>query len=455
RQSYSYELINVLTYPAALALVEGGVVGVLAKKAFNVGPFQFATIMAAPMFANLTSFAWAYAARGRRKVAFINLLQVATLLTIAAIALLPTAEPGPMLLTALVVAARCLICGVVTIRSTVWRMNYPRHVRAQVTGRLALISSLFMAFAPLAGALLLDANPRGFRLLYLGSALFAMLGVWGFSHIRLRGERELIRYEGTPQASPQPHGLAAPIYEYDPRQPRRDTFWSVLRRDHLFRSYMLWQFISGVANMTGEAVIVYVIASLTANRPAEYLISIALSTVIPLMMAVLTLPRWARLLDRVHVAEFRCKQAWMWIVSQMGNWIGAALAAEMTGSFWLALAVLAGSRLFQGISRGGGMLAWNLGHNDFADRRLVALYMGIHVTLTGIRGAVAPFAGMALYLGWERIELPGLGVALPALEGLGYHVFGLTTLLAVMSEFGFRRLHQTIRNGRSQAVPTD
>ena len=64
RQSYRYELINSCTMPVAVAMVEGGVASVLAKKAFNVAPWMFAAIMAAPMFANLTSLLWARISRG-------------------------------------------------------------------------------------------------------------------------------------------------------------------------------------------------------------------------------------------------------------------------------------------------------------------------------------------------------------------------------------------------------
>jgi hypothetical protein len=43
----------------------------------------------------------------------------------------------------------------------------------------------------------------------------------------------------------------------------------------------------------------------------------------------------------------------------------------------------------------GGKLGWNLGHNDFASDDQSTLYMGIHVTLTGVRGLIAPLAGVA------------------------------------------------------------
>ena len=49
------------------------------------------------------------------------------------------------------------------------------------------------------------------------------------------------------------------------------------------------------------------------------------------------------------------------------------------------------------IGFGGGVLAWNLGHHDFAPPETSSQYMGVHVTLTGIRGLLAPLLGVAAY----------------------------------------------------------
>ena len=51
----------------AMAMLESGVISVLAKKMFDVNEFQLATIMAAPIFANLTSFMWASLAPRRSR----------------------------------------------------------------------------------------------------------------------------------------------------------------------------------------------------------------------------------------------------------------------------------------------------------------------------------------------------------------------------------------------------
>ena len=440
RQSYSHELVTAFTFPVAMALIEGGVIGVLARKTFQAGPLLFATIMAAPMFANVTSFAWARLARCRRKVRFINVLQVAILAGIAAIALLPADPVGAVLLTALVVLCRCLLAGILTIRSTVWRMNYPRRVRGRVTSKLAVINSIIMTAAPVIGYALLDHDATAFRWFYPASIVIAMGGVAAFSRVRLRGERALLRYESDPAAQPQPHGTPASLYEYDPAA-GRDNFWTVLKRDHLFRRYMKWQFCGGIATMMGDVVMIYFIVEVTRGKPHEYVTSVALSTAIPMLLVTCTVPLWARYFDRVHVARLRARQGLLWVLSQLLNWVGAWCSS---------LALLGIARVVLGVTRGAGMLAWTLGHNDFADRRLVALYMGIHVTLTGVRGAIGPFLAMMLYSGWSSDALAGLGLTMPAFDGIGHHVFLLCAALSAVATVGFTRLDRAIGRGQQK-----
>ena len=94
----------------------------------------------------------------------------------------------------------------------------------------------------------------------------------------------------------------------------------------------------------------------------------------------MTIPLWGNYLDRVHIVEFRSRHSWWFATSQLALWYGA-----LTGSLlWVGV-----SRVVLGLARGGGMIAWQLGHNDFADQERVGVYMGIHVTLTGLRGVFA------------------------------------------------------------------
>ncbi len=442
RPSYARELVTASTFPIAVAMLEAGVIGVLAKKTFHVSEFELATIMAAPIYANLTSFMWAMLARGRRKVPIIGALQASVLLFLIVISFLPTVRPGPSMLVAAVVLSRCALAGVVTLRSTVWRQNYPEACRAQITGRFTVLVSLAIALGPLIGFFIQDLSPDSFRWLYRVVAVIAAVGVVSFSRIRLRGEKHLLKYERRPTAKPQPHGEPGHVYAFEPdSKPRKPhTIWTILREDHNYRWYMVWQFVGGMANLVGNFALISLIIELTADIEYEYAVSILLTTTIPMAVAMLTVPAWARYLDRIHITRFRTRQGLFWIVAQFGYWL-----VGLTG----IVGLFALPRVVDGASRGGGMLAWNLGHNDFADRRMVPLYMGIHVTLTGVRGFLAPYLAVTLLYGWTPTAIPGLN--LPAFAGIGVHVFLVTTVLALIAEVGFIRLSNTVEREDTDA----
>ncbi len=440
RPSYAHELVTACTFPLAPAILESGVIGVLAKKSFHVSEFELATIMAAPIFANLTSFMWASLARGKRKIPFITVIQSMVLLLLVAISLLPTVSPGPTLLVFAVVLTRCALTGMVTLRSTVWRHNYRKAYRGRLTGRFTFLASLIMAAGPLIGFFIQDLSPDSFRWVYRATALIAAVGVVSFSRIRLRGEKQLLAYERLPSAEPQPHGEPGRVYAFDPdgTQNKRHTVWTILREDHDYRWYMIWQFVGGMANLVGNFALIRLVIQLTENIPYEYVTSIFLTTTIPMAVATITVPAWARYLDSVHIARFRVRQGLFWIAAQLGTWV-----AGLFGGVWM----LALPRAIDGASRGGGMLAWNLGHNDFADRRMVPLYMGIHVTLTGVRGFLAPYMAVTLLYGWTPDALPGL--TLPAFAGIGVHIFLVTTVLALIATVGFWHLMRDVERHKS------
>ena len=410
QRSFRYEQLTELTLPVAFTLLEGGIVGVLAAKIYQVSPLVLAVITAAPMFGNLSSFFWNKLANARTKVRFANVVQLLTVACVLAIAVAPINHVGAVLLVAGMILSRLLIAGIITVRSVVWSLNYARGLRARTTGRLQIITSLVtVVISSLVGPLL-DANPESFRWVYLAGAVFGIIGIWFFSKVKVVGEsrhRVLERRSQRPLAS------------------TRTGFFEVLKSDRNYASYQTYQFIAGCANMILEAPLVFLV---TRELHASYTESITITMVIPFAVSVVTLPLWARYLDRVHVAEFRARQSVLWILSQLVLWFGA-----LSGSLlWIAA-----SRFVQGIARGGGSLAWQLGHNDFADQDQLSAYMGIHVTLTGVRGATAPFIGMFLYVGWE--------LQWWSFAGMDSALFLLAAALSVVSWNGFRRLHRRMR----------
>ncbi len=413
-RGYRLERLTEASFSAGLALMEGGFIGVIADKLFHVHPAVLALITAAPMFGNLSSSFWARLAHGRRRVPWIAALMAAVIACIAGIALIPEGNAGAAAMVTLLIVSRLLLGGIITLRSIVWTLNYPRETRGRVIARLSVINILCLAATSWVGGQVLNANPQSFRLVYAAGAAIAALGVLAFSRVPLLGESDHLAQEQRAGG-----GGGGGVL-------------SLLRADPLYASFLGWQMLSGISNMMVEAPVLYLVSR---QMGASYAESIAVTTVIPLVLSVLTMPFWALYLDRVHVSAFRAAHAWSFSLSQLLLWAGAA-----THSLPMVLV----ARMVLGSARAGGGLAWNLGHNDFAPPDRVGLYMGVHVTLTGMRGAVAPFVGMALYLGWAAHRLPGLGVSLPAWDGLGEGLMPLAAVMSGVSALGFRSLQRRI-----------
>jgi hypothetical protein len=88
------------------------------------------------------------------------------------------------------------------------------------------------------------------------------------------------------------------------------------------------------------------------------------------------------------------------------------------------IAAFAARGVFLGLGYAGGSLAWHLGHLHFAQPQRAELYMGIHVSLTGLRG----------------LTMPGLGILLWA--WIGWPVWLIAVGFSVLGVFGYVALAQ-------------
>lgn len=452
RRAYTRELAGELCFTFPLALLAPAVMGIIGTLLFDLGPLGLATIVASPMFANLTSSLWARIAQGRAKATVLASLQAALLAVLVGIAMLPAQPSSGTALVVFYVLIRCIFAGILTTRTVIWRANYPRHSRSRITGRLMLINTFMLATIPVGAAALFDKyqadHPWLFRAVYMGSALIGIAGVIAYAGLRVRRERNLRKEERNPT-----------IGSGDtPGPPVKVSALHVLKTDHLFRGYMVWQFFAGVATMAGNTAMIAFIAMQADHLPDDwridlpgpfdikaYMVGIFLASAIMQLFVALSIPFWAHYLDKVHVTRFRTRQGLWWIFTQATSFVVAYLAAVNGVPLGWMLVLIIIPRISQGLVFGGGALAWQLGHHDFADRHLAATYMAIHQTLTGIRGIVAPFFGVLLYTGWNGADdILGTGLSIPQWPGIGYWVFAITTAFAVLGWLGFVRLDRQL-----------
>lgn len=420
RGHYRRELTAWLLLPVMMGVVEGGVVAVIAKNAFagvvpdNVLNLFVAILSGAPAFANVTSFLWASLSQGRHKIRFLVTLQICTAVLVGQVAFAPTSAIGLVMLTAGAVGARMCWSGVVTIRTAVWRANYPRPIRAKLAGKLATVQAIGLAGVGLAVGAAMRANPTSYHIIYPAAAGFGILGAIAYGRMRMRGHAALLAQE---RASTSRH--------------RRDRLhiWTVLRADAPFRRYMIAMFVFGIGNLMVTAPLVIMLRDVFGFG---YLGGIIITVTIPVALMPFSIPLWARFLDGSHIVRFRTVHSWAFVAAT-----ATFLIAGVTHTPWLLWVAAS----FRGIAFGGGVLGWNLGHHDFAPADRASHYMGAHVTLTGVRGLIGPLLAVQIYAMLEAWR-----------PGTGPWVFALCLGLNVIGALGFLVLLRTMRGSRGAGV---
>lgn len=425
RHSYVHELRTAVTYPLAAALAEGGFTSVVAAKYFHASPMLIAVITAAPMFGNIAALFWSHAAERRRKVRFVNWLQGGLVTCIALVAVTKwfPLQVGGWVFAGLIIGARLLAAGIVTVRSAIWRMNYPRRLRGQIVGRISAIATTALAVATITGAHWLDAT-RGaaYVVLYPAAALLGAIGIWQFSRIRVRHEWRM-RVAAPTTHLVRPENIAqtgeANVLDYAAPHDRKG-FWThaaaVLRDDPRFREYMRWQFLSGMAFMMMSAPLFVMVSRSMTDPRRDYALATLVVQVIPMVTSVVFTPLWAPFFDRVSILRFRSSQG---LVTVTG------MSLLLTGALLDRLWIVGVAQILMGITNAAGNLAWNLGHNDFATAEKAPTYMAVNVMLTGTRGFIAPFIGTWLYQGFA-----------------GRYVFAVCAALSAIAQYGFHRMHR-------------
>jgi len=415
RRAYVWELRSALASPLALACIEVGVIGVIARKAFDASDLVITTIAATPALANALTALWTHALTGRNRVRAVNIFQLAIAASLVAIALLPQGGSWVWPLVGLMLVARFAMTGIYAARTDIWRSNFPRAQRAMVTSRITVVISTVMSIATIIIGITLDRAGESslgvggaFRFLFIACAVLSLIGAWSFSNVRWRRGPLTMREERQP-ATDHEQRLASPL-----------GMLHVLKSDRAFRRYMTAQFVIGVPNLAAMAPFIIAIGD---RMQLGYTRSFILTTILTLALPIVSMPLWAKYLDRVRIVRFRVFHSWFFV---------AANALMGIGIITENYATLVAARTILGIAFGGGILAWNLGHHEFAPKRLARVYMGVHVTLTGVRGIFAPFLGTLLYtgalgVGAFSINMPPLGgwafIALAAISTLGALLF--------------------------------
>ena len=412
RRNYLCEMQHILGWGVIAGLVEGHFAAVVVAKTFGGGETLITVAVTTPVAAHIASMLWGMLSVGRPKVSLFTIATAGVVLLVGSVALTPASTSwGGWVFVSQMAAAQFFMTGAVTLRAALWKSNYPQYVRGQVAARLQIVRAMTRVFAVAAAAMVFDADPMSYRWVYPVSALVGLVAIRYLRRIHVRGERgELRRLSAVPSSGAEDSGgLVARSSLRAMLSPRHilTTGWRVLRSDGRFRRYCVAQFLAGCANLSVRGVAVAVIANhLLVDMTSAYWMSAVLLDVLPMLVLVASMSRFAHYYDRVGVVRFRVVHGLFWSTSILLGCCGtlAVVYADALGPY----SVLLGVGLFslfalgRGLCYAGGSIAWNLGHLHFAKADEAEVYMGIHVSLTGLRGLLLPGLGMLLWavVGW-------------------------------------------------------
>jgi hypothetical protein len=405
-----------------LGLVEGATAAVLIKKTFAhaADPWlvnlAVAFVSGAPALSNVVSFIWANLAHGRARIGLLVALQAGFALLVGLLGVAPRALGGLVFAVASILTARVAWTGILTVRAAVWSANYPRTAIARYTGRIVIVSSLAVSLAAALAAWVLDTGRVDSRWLYGAGAAAGLLAAWLYRAARVRRQFALLAEENAAVGRTEPFSLG--------------MLFEILGKDPHFREYMFWMGVYGGGNLmlTSQLVVIF----------SEHLhlaagLQIALLSVVPLGLVPLFVPFWARMFDESHVVEYRARQGWALV---------AAVAFLCVGTWLHNLPLLWVGSMVLAFAYAGSNLGWNLGHNDFASVGRAQHYMGVHVTLTGVRGAIGPPAGILIYQ-WLEDARPGAGV----------YSLALPLIFVTAGAFGFSHMRRALRAPKNSQLP--
>ncbi|MCB1218528.1 MFS transporter [bacterium] len=256
-----------------------------------------------------------------------------------------------------------------------WQANVSPASRNRLWGLTVTLSTIVSMACAAGSGYILDLNQNNFKWLFAVSGLIGMLGTLILAQSPLRGKYKLAADLPRPDFRKL---LIEPIH----------GFVALLKRDRPFLHFESAFFLYGSALMLMFPVMPFYLKDVIGMSYAE--IGIAQG---PLAMAgvIMLSPVWGKFMDGRGPAAL-CSVIFA-ILSIFPLSLMLGLHGFEHGS--LILIVYCAYLVF-GIGMSGINVAWSLAPVTFARGADASPYSGAHVTITGIRGAIAPMLGAVM-----------------------------------------------------------
>jgi MFS family permease len=397
RPTFRLDYISQIFFSLGIAMMVPELTQLFVQDHMGGGKWLVALLMAEFAAGNFSGAFLSHWLQKRKRVPLVAGARYGVAVVLAGIALLPATRSMAAVYT-VILAVPTFLCAVnLNTTISVRHANYPDWVRGRIYSRFHMTNlAIILAAIQLASGAL-DLWPWAYRVLYPAAAACMATSGWIFSHIRVRSEPAMLREH---QARREPLAIFSGF----------KLFW----RDPRYGRFMIVQMISG--SMVLMTVSVWAIV-FKSDLGYSYSKASLARTLVPFGVALCSAPIFGRLFDRIGMSYYRAAGAAMWAGGRLILYAGLVFS-----SFAMILVGFA----VQGLGRSIGGFAFGIAHTRFAPPGQSQTYMGLHMTLQGLRGMTMPFLGVWLY--WNTPLGPNVilwaGVV-QMLAAVGFAVNGL------------------------------
>ncbi len=388
RPTFRYDMLSTIFGALGHGAIIPSLVTQFARKGLFAPKWIVAMLIAQSCLGNLLNSFFAQDMARRRRVPVLVTCRIGMAMFMLCIAAMPPMKGSAGVFAALLIAPYLMASVIFNIQNIARHSNYPDQTRGRIYSRLMVVNFVSLALSAGLGGYALDKLAWGHSLLYAIAACMMVISAMFYSRIRIRRERAMIR-----------NGLAQPFNLL--------AGFKLLLEDRKYGMYMFWQMIFGLANNMTWPVMTLI---MTDELKVSYSKGTIALAIIPLLMALVMAPLAGRLFDHIRISRYRTINCGMWAMAKVLLFLGA-----LFGSWPIVIA----AAVAHGIGMSTGSIAFSLAHTYYSTPERSHDYLGIHLTLQGIRGVLGPFAGIAL-MGVIGINVLPLAAGIMLIACVGY-----------------------------------
>lgn len=348
---------------------------IVLRKTFGASALLITLMVMAQPVSQLLAIVWGRLMHGRSKRPFILAFGGfgRVLLLLVALASTATAFSVPVVLSI------ALAIAIIPALNALYQSNYPDNERGRVFGNVLAVTALATIASSMAAGWAMDHDREAYRIIYPLTGLVGLVGIWLYWRIRPRPAKR-------PGGTVVRGGEISPSEFFDAladavRNPFRGAK-SLYTADPNFLRFEVGYMLYGLGFMMLQPVIpLYLVDEIHVQYSEA---ATARGLIFWGMMALVS-PVFGRLLDRWNAVR----------LSILGFAVLAVFPLLMAASHSLP-GVYAAFALF-GFAMSPVNIAWTMGPILFAGRKDAATYMGVHVTMVGIRGLIGNPVGLVLF----------------------------------------------------------